>query len=247
MGRVEGKVALITGGASGLGAADAELLAREGAHVYITDIDVALGQEVAASIPGATFLQHDVRDEQAWRAIVDVIAQDHGRLDIVVNNAGVVEFAAIEECTLESFRFQNAVITEGTFLGCKTTIPLLKRGGGGSIINIGSIAGIKGVSAIPAYCAAKGAIHALTRCVAIYCREQANGIRCNTIVAGSIRTPMTIRALSVMPEDSPSFEELEGHGQGQPSDVANMVLYLASDDARHINGASIVIDNGETA
>ncbi len=247
MGRVSGKIALVTGGASGLGAADAALLAAEGATVYLTDVDVNLGQSVAASIPGSTFLEHDVRSEEAWRAVIERIRSEHGKLDILVNNAGVVNFGSIEECSLESFRFVNSVMSEGTFLGCQTAIPLMKASGGGSIINMGSIAGIKGVSAIPGYCAAKGAIHALTRCVAVHCREQANGIRCNTIVAGSIRTPMTMRALSEMPEDSPSFEELEGHGQGQPSDVAGMVLYLASDESRHVNGASLIIDNGETA
>lgn len=247
MGRVSGKIALITGGASGLGAADAALLASEGATVYLTDVDVKLGQSVAEAIPGSTFIEHDVRSEDAWRGVIERIRSEQGRLDILVNNAGVVQFGSIEDCTLESFRFVNAVMSEGTFLGCHTAMPLMKAGGGGSIINMGSIAGIKGVSQIPGYCAAKGAIHALTRCVAVHCREQGNGIRCNTIVAGSIRTPMTMRALSEMPEDSPSFEELEGHGQGQPSDVANMVLYLASDEARHVNGASLVIDNGETA
>lgn len=247
MSRVTGKVALITGGASGLGAADAELLAREGARVYLADIDAELGHKVAEAIPGATFLQHDVRDELAWQAVIDRIGAESGRLDILVNNAGVVQFAPIEDCTLESFRFQNAVMTEGTFLGCKTAIPLMKAGGGGSIINMGSIAGIKGVSAIPGYSAAKGAIHALTRSVSAYCREQANGIRCNSIIAGSIKTPMTMRALDEMPKDSGSFDELEGHGQGQPEDVAQMVLYLASDEARHVNGAALVIDNGETA
>lgn len=247
MGRVSGKIALVTGGASGLGAADAVLLASEGATVYLTDVDVTLGQSVAASIPGSTFIEHDVRSEDAWRSVIERIRSEQGRLDILVNNAGVVQFGSIEDCTLESFRFVNSVMSEGTFLGCHTAIPLMTVGGGGSIINMGSIAGIKGVSQIPGYCAAKGAIHALTRCVAVHCREQGNGIRCNTIVAGSIRTPMTMRALSEMPEDSPSFEELEGHGQGQPSDVANMVLYLASDEARHVNGASLVIDNGETA
>ena len=199
------------------------------------------------NLSNARFIEHDVRSEEQWRAVIERIRSECGRLDILVNNAGVVNFGSIEECTLENFRFVNSVMSEGTFLGCHTAIPLMKAGGGGSIINMGSIAGIKGVSQIPGYCAAKGAIHALTRCVAVHCREQGNGIRCNTIVAGSIRTPMTMRALSEMPEDSPSFEELEGHGQGQPSDVANMVLYLASDEARHVNGASMVIDNGETA
>lgn len=247
MGRVEGKVALVTGAASGLGAADAALLAREGAKVILTDVDAALGHSVAAGIPGAVFVEHDVRDERAWKTIVDQIMADHGRLDVLVNNAGVVKFASIEDCSLDDFRFVNSVMSEGTFLGCRTALAAMLVNGGGSIINMGSIAGVKGVSAVLGYCAAKGAIHALTRSVAAYCRERSNGVRCNAIVAGSIRTPMIQKALREMSPDNPSFDELEGHGQGEPSDVANMVLYLASDEARHVNGASLTIDNGETA
>ena len=133
------------------------------------------------------------------------------------------------------------------FSAVTLAVPLMARTGGGSIVNMGSIAGVKGISAIPGYSAAKGAIQALTRSVAAHCRELGNGIRCNAIVAGSIRTPMTIRALQEMSPDSGSFEELEGHGQGQPEDVANLLLYLASDEAKHMNGASLTIDNGETA
>lgn len=247
MGRVAGKVALITGAASGLGAADAALLASEGARVILTDVNAELGKSVAAGIPGATFVEHDVRNEDAWKRIVDQVMKDYGHLDILVNNAGVVKFASIEDCSLDDFRFVNSIMSEGTFLGCRTAIPAMVAGGGGSIVNMGSIAGVKGVSAVLSYCAAKGAIHALTRSVAAYCRERANGIRCNAIVAGAIRTPMIQRALKEMSPDNPSFEELEGHGQGEPSDVANMVLYLASDEARHVNGASLTIDNGETA
>jgi 3(or 17)beta-hydroxysteroid dehydrogenase len=135
-------------------------------------------------LSNARFIEHDVRSEEQWRAVIERIRSECGRLDILVNNAGVVNFGSIEDCTLESFRFVNSVMSEGTFLGCHTAIPLMKAGGGGSIINMVSIAGIKGVSQIPGYCAAKGAIHALTRCVAVHCREQGNGIRCNTIVAG---------------------------------------------------------------
>lgn len=246
MGRVSGKIALVTGAASGLGAAGAETLAREGATVILTDIDVELGRSVAAGLPGATFVEHDVRSEDGWAAVIAGIVRDHRRLDILYNNAGVVKFGSIEECTLEEYRFVNAVMSEGTFLGCKSAVPLMAAGGGGSIINMGSIAGIKGIGAIPAYSAAKGAIQALTRNVAAHCRDTHNGVRCNAIVAGSIRTPMTIRALAEMSPDSASFEELEGHGQGQPADVANLLLYLASEESRHMNGASLVLDNGET-
>ena len=133
MGRVEGKVALVTGAASGLGAADAALLAREGAKVILTDVDAALGHSVAAGIPGAVFVEHDVRDERAWKTIVDQIMADHGRLDVLVNNAGVVKFASIEDCSLDDFRFVNSVMSEGTFLGCRTALPAMLANGGGSI------------------------------------------------------------------------------------------------------------------
>lgn len=247
MGRVAGKVVLITGAASGLGAADAALLADEGASVVLTDVNVRLGESVASKIPGAIFIAHDVREEAAWQNVIAQTLSHFGRLDCLVNNAGVVKFGSVEDCTLDEYRFINAVMSEGTFLGCKTVIPTLAASGGGSIINMASIAGIKGIAAVPSYSAAKGAVLALTRSVAAHCREAGNGIRCNAIIPGSILTPMTQQALLEMSPDSASFEELEGHGQGKPIDVANFLLYLASDESRHVNGASLVIDNGETA
>lgn len=247
MGRVEGKVVFVTGGASGLGAADVKLMAQHGAKVVIADVNNQLGEQVAAETPGSIFIQLDVRDEDAWKSAIAKTVSHFGRLDCLVNNAGIVKFASVEQCTLEEYRLVNAVMSEGTFLGCKTAIPAMTANDGGSIINMGSIAGIKGIGAIPAYSAAKGAILALTRNVAAHCRELGNGVRCNAVIPGSILTPMTLQALQEMSPDSASFEELEGHGQGQPIDVANFVLYLASDESRHVNGTSLVIDNGETA
>lgn len=247
MGRVSGKIALVTGGGSGIGEAAAQALAREGASVVVSDIDKDGGRRVAGGLPNAIFHEHDVRDEEGWRGLVEAIRRDLGRLDILFNNAGVVRFGSIEDCTLEDYRFINSVMSEGTFLGCKYCLPLMASGAGGSIVNMGSIAGIKGIGAIPAYTAAKGAIQALTRSVAAHCREADNKVRCNAIVAGSIRTPMTIAALAQMSPDSASYEELEGHGQGRPEDVANLLLYLASDESSHMNGASIVLDNAETS
>jgi 3(or 17)beta-hydroxysteroid dehydrogenase len=245
-GRVEGRVALITGGASGLGDADARALAREGARVVITDVAEAAGRDVAGSIPGAIFVRHDVRDETQWnRAVAETVAR-FGRLDILVNNAGLVRFASVEDCTLEDFRLHTQVMLEGTFLGCKTAIPAMAKSGGGSIVNVSSIGGIKGIGVIPAYAAAKGGILSLTRSVAVHCQEQNYKIRCNAIAPGAHDTPMTRQALAQLPGEEAGLQQIQDHGQGKPDDVANLVLFLASDEARHITGATIVIDNGET-
>jgi len=246
MGRVEGKVVLITGAASGLGAADARLLAAEGASVVLTDVNEALGRDVAASIPGSLFLQHDVRDEQRWQEVIAATVEHFGRLDVLVNNAGVVVFANVEEISLEKYRFVNQVMSEGTFLGCKYAIPAMKASGGGSIINISSIGAIKGIGEIVAYSAAKGAILSITRSVAIHCRDKGYNIRCNAVLPGAHETPMTAAAQREIDHDSGALTQVQTHGQGQPIDVANMVLFLASDESRYVNGTQLIIDNAET-
>lgn len=250
MNRVSGKVALITGGASGLGAADARLLAAEGAKVVITDLQADLGREVAASIPDALFLEHDVRDEQQWQHVVTQTISRFGRLDVLVNNAGLVRFGNVEDCDLDTFRLQMQVMVEGCFLGCKSAIPHMTKGAngpwGGSIVNVASVAALKGISAIPAYSAAKAGIIALTRSVAVHCQEQGYAIRCNAIAPGAHDTPMTRQALDQLPGDNAGLDQVNAHGQGRPEDVANLVLFLASEESRQITGTHIVIDNGET-
>ncbi|EJU09686.1 short-chain dehydrogenase/reductase SDR [Sphingomonas sp. LH128] len=246
MNRVSGKVALITGGASGLGAADARLLAAEGSKVVITDLQADLGREVAASIPDVLFLEHDVRDEAQWQDVVAETIARFGRLDVLVNNAGLVRFGNVEDCDLDIFRLQMQVMVEGCFLGCKSAIPHMTKGGGGSIVNVASVAALKGISAIPAYSAAKAGIIALTRSVAVHCREQGYAIRCNAIAPGAHDTPMTRQALDQLPQDNAGLDQVQAHGQGRPEDVANLVLFLASEESRQITGTHIVIDNGET-
>lgn len=245
-GRVAGKVAIITGGASGLGEADARALAGEGAKVVITDVQEAAGRGAAGSIPGAIFINHDVRDETQWTRVIGETVARFGRLDILVNNAGLVRFATVEDCTLEDFRLHTQVMLEGTFLGCKTAIPAMAKSGGGSIVNVSSVGGIKGIGVIPAYAAAKGGILSMTRSVAIHCQEQKYKIRCNAIAPGAHDTPMTRQALAQLPGEEAGLQQIQDHGQGKPEDVANLVLFLASDESRHITGATIVIDNGET-
>jgi len=246
MGKLDGKVAIITGGASGLGAADARLLTAEGANVVITDIQDAMGEALAAELPNCLYLHHDVRNEAEWNSVVATTTDRFGRLDILVNNAGLVRFATIEAMSYADYKIQVDVMLDGTFLGCKAAIPHMSRDGSGSIINMASIGGIKGLSSIPAYAGAKGGIIAMTRSIAVHCQEQGYRIRVNSISPGGIVTPMTAQALAELPPGSAGLEQNTNHGMGQPVDIANMVLYLASDDGRHMTGANIVIDNGET-
>lgn len=246
MRRVEGKVALVTGAASGLGAADAKRLAEEGAMVVLTDVNAALGHETAASIPGAVFLEHDVRDEARWRAVVAETVERFGELHILVNNAGLVRFGTVEDCTLDDFRLHQQVMVEGSFLGCKYGVPAIANSGGGSIINVSSVSGLKGAAVLTAYSAAKAAIIGMTRSIAVHCQERGYGIRVNTIAPGGHDTPMTRQAIARMSPEDAALRHVQAMGMGQPVDVANLVLFLASDEARQITGTVLVIDNGET-
>lgn len=246
MDRLRGKVAIVTGAASGLGAADARLMAAEGATVVLTDVNAAQGESVARGIPGAIFVAQDVRAESTWKSVVELTLRQFGRLDVLVNNAGLVRFGTVEDTTIEDFRLHGSVMAEGTFLGCKHAIPALARSGGGSIINIASVAAIKGISPVLAYSAAKGAILSMTRSIAAHCREKGYKIRCNAVVPGAHETPMTASAKRELDPGSPGLEQVRTHGQGKPEDVANLVVFLASDESRQINGAQLVIDNCET-
>jgi 3(or 17)beta-hydroxysteroid dehydrogenase len=246
MGRVEGKVALVTGAAQGLGLADARVLAREGAKVVLTDISEAAGEAAAESIRAAggdaMFIRHDVASEEDWKNVLARIEADYGRLDVLVNNAGLVIMETPEQCTLETFRKQNAVMNEGVFLGCKHALPLMKESGGGSIINMSSIASHLGYPIYFAYSAAKGAVRSMTKSLAVHCQMQGYNIRVNSLHPGAIDTPMIEQTqadlgLKRKEDVSPVV------GIGLPEDVANVVLFLASDDSRWVNGTEILIDN----
>ncbi|MCB1709236.1 MAG: SDR family NAD(P)-dependent oxidoreductase, partial [Halioglobus sp.] len=178
MGRVSGKVAIITGGASGMGKADAIALAREGARVVVADLNEKDGQAVADAIgDNAVFMRLDVTDEDNWKAVISATVEQFGRLDILVNNAGMIALGTIVDTDLASWRKINAVNSDGVFLGCKHGIPAMAASGGGSIINMSSVAAIHGQSFVAAYTASKGAVRSLTKSIAMFCKEQKNGIR----------------------------------------------------------------------
>jgi 3(or 17)beta-hydroxysteroid dehydrogenase len=248
MGRVEGKVALVTGAGSGLGAADCRRLAQEGASVVVSDIDFNAAQKVADEIgPSALALMHDVSSEQSWKDAIAEVERRFGGLHILVNNAGIVVVADPEETTLEQFRKVQAVMNEGVFLGCKYAIPLMARSGGGSIINMSSTASHLGYPPFFAYSAAKGAVRSLTKSLAIHCQQKGYKIRCNSVHPASIETPMVQGAMGRPGQEQEVPEGVLPPGSiGHPRDVANLVLYLASDESRFVTGAEFLIDNGLT-
>lgn len=250
MGRVEGKVVVVTGAASGLGLADAQALTAEGAQLIMTDVDEEAGQAAAAELD-ARFLRQDVSDEQGWTDLMALVESDYGRLDALVNNAGIAFIADIEHTSTEIWRRTLAVHLDGTFFGCRAALPLMKAGGGGSLVNMSSTAALVGIPPYLAYSAAKGGIRSMTKAIAIHSRQQKLGIRCNSIHPGSINTPMVHAAMrnlvgvDLAGADDPEATRRE-LGIGEPSDVAHMVVYLVSDESKHVNGAEMVIDNGDT-
>jgi len=232
-----------------MGKADAKLLAAEGAVVVVADLNEADGQAVADAIgDDAIFLRLNVTDEENWKSVIATTIDRFGRLDILVNNAGMIALGNIVDTELEDWRKINAVNSDGVFLGCKHAIPAMADSGGGSIINMSSVAAIHGQSFVAAYTASKGAVRSLTKSIAMYCKEQKNGIRCNSVHPDGVKTPMVVKVATG--KDSATQEEIDQIGKlgnmCDPEDIANLVLYLASDESRFITGAEMLIDNGAT-
>jgi NAD(P)-dependent dehydrogenase (short-subunit alcohol dehydrogenase family) len=268
MGQVEGKIALVTGGASGIGAACAETLAREGAAVVVSDIDDVGGNALVAQIEQAGgkagYLRHDVTSEDNWRAVVGDIERRHGgRLDILVANAGIgIMATSIADMSLADWRRQTAVNLDGVFLSVKYCLPLMRRSGaGGAIVMTSSIAGLRGGATLAGYCATKGGVRLFAKAIAMECASRGDNIRVNSVHPGIIDTPIwgkirpDLAAVGTAGagRNAPPID-IEEYGRrgaplgrvGKPQDIANGVLFLCSDASSYITGSELVIDGGIT-
>ncbi|MEZ5815641.1 MAG: glucose 1-dehydrogenase [Hyphomicrobiaceae bacterium] len=245
--RLAGKVAIISGAASGMGAATARLFAREGAKVVIADLMQQQGSEVAASIgPAARFERLDVTDEESWAAVVAATLEHFGRLDILVNNAGISGSAEQDLFSTEAWHRIMAVNATGVFYGTKHAVPAMAASGGGSIVNLSSIAGLIGSDGIHmAYNASKGAVRLMTKSTAV--QHAKDNIRCNSVHPG-VMPPMLTSGRTADPEvRARRMNVIPMRRPGEADEVANAILFLASDEASYITGTEIVVDGGAVA
>ncbi len=248
--RLEGKVAIISGGARGQGAAEAKMFAREGAKVVFGDILDDDGKQVEAEINetggDATYVNLDVTDEDSWKSAVDTAVERYGKVDILVNNAGVAFWTFGDDASVEDWDTVMDINAKGVFLGTKAVIPEMRKAGGGSIVNISSISGMIGQATIhPGYNASKGAVRILTKSTAIqYAKE---GIRCNSVHPGPVRTPMTERSWSTAEGRERNQRNTPLGRYADPDEIATGVLFLASDESSYMTGSELVIDGGVTA
>jgi 3(or 17)beta-hydroxysteroid dehydrogenase len=250
--RLAGRAAFVTGGASGLGRAIARRFAAEGARVAIADVDVDAGREAAAELGAAAlFLAHDVTSEADWVANLTRAAQAFGRLDVLVNNAGIAPAGTIEKTSLDEWRRVHAVNLDGVFLGCKHGIAQLRASGGGAIVNMSSVAGLMGTPTLAAYGSSKAAVGQLSKSVALHCAGRGDNIRCNSIHPVFAATPMVEKMIAAARSPAQTrralAEEIPLGRLVEAEEVAGLALYLASDEARFVTGGEFVIDGGITA
>ena len=247
--RVDNKMALISGGARGMGAIEAKMFVQEGAKVVIGDGLVEDGKQTEAEINEAggecVFVHLDVTDETAWQDAVAAAVDRFGKLDILVNNAGIARINNVEDTTSDEWDLVMDINAKGVFLGTKAAIPEIRKAGGGSIVNISSIAGLTG-GRTSSYAASKGAVRLLTKSSAI--QYAGEGIRCNSVHPGVIETPMTTPIMLNTQESRDLNASRHPLGRvGQPEDIAYGVLFLASDESSFMTGSELVIDGGLTA
>lgn len=262
---VNNKIVLVTGAAKGIGAACALILAQNGAKVIVSDIDEHEGESVAKKIRdkgySACFIALDVTNEEQWQQVIETVVEQHGALNVLVNNAGIAVVNTLLETTLEEWRRVHAINLESVFLGTKAAVKVMKPDGlsgqGGSIINLSSVGGIIGAEGLTSYCSAKGAVRLFTKAAAVECGRADFGVRINSVHPGNTLTPMFQQELEDMREQGTVASVKEAmkfymdmqvlNEIGQPEDIANMVLFLASDAAKFITGAEFVVDGGLTA
>ncbi len=249
-GRLAGKTILITGGVSGIGLATMQRALENGAQVAIADIDVAGGRALAAATPGVHFVQLDVTSDESWAAAVDSVERRFGKIDGVVNSAGIFLIGDIERISLEDWRRTHAVNLDGVFLGCRHAVRAMKAHGG-SIVNMSSVSGLIGGHNVVAYNSSKGAVRLLTKSVALHCARQKYGIRCNSVHPTFVDTPMYQQTLAAAREPerirTALLSQVPLGRPGQPREIADLIVYLLSDESAFVTGAEMVIDGGLTA
>jgi NAD(P)-dependent dehydrogenase (short-subunit alcohol dehydrogenase family) len=249
MSQLDGRIGIITGAASGIGAACAKVLSREGARLVLTDLDDAAGQRLAEQI-GCVYLHHDVTDESGWPAVVAAVER-LGGLHILVANAGIGIMGPAVDMSLADWRRQMAVNVDGVFLSTKYCIPVMRRSGGGSIVMLSSVAGLRGSAGLAGYSATKGAVRLFAKSMALECAQARDGIRVNSVHPGIIDTPiwtkLPVGANAPLDPNAIAAAVVPIGEAGRPEDVADGVLFLASDASRHITGSELVIDGGMTA
>jgi NAD(P)-dependent dehydrogenase (short-subunit alcohol dehydrogenase family) len=254
--RLTSKVALVTGGGNGIGAAICKRFAEEGATVVVTDIDLDSAQRVAEEISAcggkAVAREQDVTNPDLWNTLLDGIIQDFGSLDVLVNNAGIGVIMPIEQETLEGWRRMQSVNMESVFLGTQGAIRVMKSHGG-SIVNISSIEGIIGEPLVPAYNASKGGVRIFTKSAALHCAQEGYAIRVNSVHPGYVGTAMFADGLAVMPPEQAQALQQELLARiplgrfGEAVEIANTILFLASDESSYMTGSELVVDGGYTA
>jgi len=251
-GRLAGKIALISGGASGIGLATALRFIMHGATVVVGDIDAAALARVAAEHPEIGRLELDVTSDVSWEAAVDEVIARHGRLDILLNSAGVARSHDIEHTTNEEWHRTMAINVDGVFFGCRAGIRVMKANGG-SIVNISSVSGLVGGHNMTAYNASKGAVRLLTKSVALHCAKQRYGIRCNSVHPTFVETPMLDKLFAGRDAEDAARVRKALQAQvplgrlAKPEEIADLIVYLSSDESSFVTGAEYVIDGGLTA
>lgn len=246
--RLDGKVALITGGAAGFGKGTAETFAREGAKVYISDINVEGGNKVAEDL-GVTFFEHDVTNPDRWQEVIAEIKSQDNQLNILVNNAGIGYMGDVEGTTNEAWEMVHKIDLDSVFYGCKYALPLMRDSGNGSIINISSISGIIAGHNFTAYNSAKAAVRHLSKSVALHCARTTNLVRCNSVHPVFARTEILEALLNDTSNDmlSKLERQIPVRKLAEIEDIANALLFLASDESKMITGTELVIDGGISA
>lgn len=249
MNRMEGKVAIVTGAAMGIGLATAELFVKEGATVVMTDM-LPEGAEAAKKLGNkASFFQHDVTSESTWQEVISKTVKTHGKLDVLVNNAGICTYATIEDLTHDDWTKLMKVNGDGVYLGCKYGVKAIREGQrGGSIINLSSLVGLRANASLAGYAASKGAVRMLTKAVALHAGQF--NIRCNSVHPGPVHTRQLDRFISAFPPDQVNVataalgENIPMRRVGTTADISNAILFLASDESTWITGAEICVDGG---